>query len=92
MIPAMMLMTVQREREVELQRLAMRRPLWRERSTHTLARKQRLVALGAVYRRPLTSLRALRGPHKVNADTAAVPLRAPLPVVCRLAVPARRRG
>ena len=32
MHPTMLLLTVQREREAELERLAIRRPLWRERS------------------------------------------------------------
>ncbi len=53
MVPTMMLITLQNEREVELQRLAMRRPLWRERTARTVGRKGRLVALGAVYRSPL---------------------------------------
>jgi hypothetical protein len=53
MVPTIMLITVQKEREVELQRLATRRPLWRERSARDSERKERLVGLGAVYRRPL---------------------------------------
>ena len=69
-IPTIMLMTVQREREIELQRLATRRLLWQERSAHAWGRKEHLVALGAVYRGSLTSLRALVGPRKVNAETA----------------------
>ncbi len=56
MVPSMMLMTLQRGREVELQRLAMRRPLWQVRSARGSGRKERLVALGAVYRSPLLHL------------------------------------
>ncbi len=68
MVPSMMLTTLQREREVELQRLAMRRPLWQERSARTRGRKERRVALGAVYRSLLTSLRRLAGPRKVTVE------------------------
>ena len=68
MVPSMMLTTLQREREVELQRLAMRRPLQQERSARMWGRKERLVALVAVYRSLLTSLRTLAGPRKVTVE------------------------
>ncbi len=45
MVPSVMLTTLLREREVELQRLAMRRPLWQERSARTRGRKERLVVI-----------------------------------------------
>ena len=40
MHPTMLLLTVQREREAELERLAIRRPLWRERSPRRLGEKR----------------------------------------------------
>ena len=70
MHPTMLLLTVQREREAELERLAIRRPLWRERSARAWGRSERLVAVRAAYCSPLSCLRGLTGRRKVMVGTA----------------------
>ncbi len=72
MFPTITFMTVQREREAELQRLAVRRSLRRERTPRASGRQEPLLPLSAAYRSPLRSLRVLAGPRKVDARTAPV--------------------
>jgi hypothetical protein len=67
MVPTMML-TLQGEREVEFQRLAMRRRFRRERRARVLWRKERLVALGAVCRSPLTHCNCSGSPPRGARD------------------------
>jgi hypothetical protein len=67
--PTMLLLTVQREREAELERLAIRRPLWRERSAGARGRSERLVAVRPAYCSPLNCLRGLAGRRKVMVGT-----------------------
>ena len=72
MFPTITFMTLHREREAKLQRLAMRRTLRQERSARASGRRKHLLALGSACRSPLRSLRAVTGPRKVDARTAPV--------------------
>lgn len=62
MVPTIMLMTVQREHEAELERLAARRPLWRERNARASGKRERLVPLRLAYFGPLSWLRGAGRP------------------------------
>jgi hypothetical protein len=62
MFPTIVFMTVQREHEAELERLAMRRPLWRERNARASGKRERLVRLPVAYCGPLSWLRGAARP------------------------------
>jgi hypothetical protein len=62
MFPTMMFMTVQREHEAELERLAVRRPLWRERNARASGKRERVVPLPVAYCLPLSWLRGAGRP------------------------------
>lgn len=62
MFPTIMLITVQREHEAELERLAMRRPARRERNSRASGKRERLLRLPVAYCGPLSWLRGAARP------------------------------